>query len=120
MKNYYRVLGVPADANGNAIRHAFRTKARRFHPDSGAGASSERFREVMEAYETLSDPSRRRQYDRTLQSRKIKAEPLSPAPEPLQARFYAVPARQPASIFDFADEIFAEFDAYFDALWNRY
>jgi DnaJ-class molecular chaperone len=47
------------------IRTAFRTLARRYHPDAGSGSSAQRFREVVEAYETLSDPIQRRRYDET-------------------------------------------------------
>ncbi len=64
--NYYTVLGIARNAGEKEIRSAFRALARRYHPDAGAGASVEKFREVSEAYETLMDPERRRAYDRTL------------------------------------------------------
>jgi curved DNA-binding protein CbpA len=64
--NYYEVLGVPTDADEEAIRSAFRRLARRYHPDAGEGSSSDRFREITEAYETLMDPARRKDYDRSL------------------------------------------------------
>jgi curved DNA-binding protein CbpA len=53
--NCYSVLGVPSDADSETIRSAFRILARRYHPDSGSGSSAEKFRQIVEAYETLSD-----------------------------------------------------------------
>ena len=87
--NYYLILGVPRTASVAAIRTAFRGLVRRYHPDAGAGSSDERFREVVEAYETLGDPRRRREYDdslrRTGSPRWI--EPLIPRPsEPIFSR----------------------------------
>ena len=87
--NYYVLLGISQDADMDTIRSAFRTLARRYHPDAGEGSSAERFREILTAYETLNDPTRRWHYDRTLQKRRVPihpvVEPLSapPAPEPL-------------------------------------
>jgi curved DNA-binding protein CbpA len=64
--NYYFVLGVPSNADAEAIRHAFRNLARQYHPDAGSGSSPEKFRQVVEAYETLSDPVRRQAHDQAL------------------------------------------------------
>jgi DnaJ-class molecular chaperone len=83
--NYYVVLGIDEDADRETIRSAFRAMVRRFHPDAGAGASPEAFRRVVEAYETLNDPERRRVHDRALhrgagrspQIRERFVEPLS-------------------------------------------
>jgi molecular chaperone DnaJ len=64
-RDYYEVLGVPRDAPDPEIKRAFRALARELHPDvSGAPETDERFREVAEAYEVLSDPERRATYDR--------------------------------------------------------
>ena len=60
-KDYYEVLGVPRTAPEADIKKAFRKLARKHHPD--AGGSEERFKEVNQAYETLSDPEKRGQYD---------------------------------------------------------
>ncbi len=61
----YALLGVPQVATQEEIRRAYRTLARRFHPDSGTEeASVERFREIEEAYRILGDALRRRAYDR--------------------------------------------------------
>jgi curved DNA-binding protein CbpA len=79
--NYYVVLGIAQDADTDAVRSAFRALARRYHPDAGAGSSPDEFRRALEAYETLSDPDRRRLYDRALrgsQVRPIITEPIGP------------------------------------------
>jgi curved DNA-binding protein CbpA len=57
--NYYVVLGVTRNASHEAIRQAFRALARQYHPDTGTGSSVEKFRQIVDAYEMLSDPARR-------------------------------------------------------------
>ena len=59
--NYYDVLGVKKDASADDIKKAFRRLARKHHPD--AGGSEEKFKEINEAYEVLSDAEKRKQYD---------------------------------------------------------
>ncbi len=64
-RDYYEVLGVPSGATEEDIRAAFRKKALEFHPDRNKSPEAgDRFREVNEAYQVLSDAERRRQYDR--------------------------------------------------------
>jgi len=59
--NYYDVLGVKKDASADEIKKAFRKLARKHHPD--AGGEEEKFKEINEAYEVLSDKEKRSQYD---------------------------------------------------------
>src|SRR5215472_1809358 len=64
-KDYYKILGVSKDADAKAIRQAFRKLARQYHPDVNPGDKSaeDRFKEVNEANEVLSDPEKRKKYD---------------------------------------------------------
>jgi molecular chaperone DnaJ len=64
-RDYYELLGITRDATDADIKRAFRRKARELHPDvSAAPDAQERFREVAEAYEVLSNDETRRLYDR--------------------------------------------------------
>ena len=64
-QDLYDLLGVPRDADADTIKKAYRTLARRYHPDVNSDpASQERFKEVSRAYEVLSDPQKRAAYDR--------------------------------------------------------
>lgn len=93
-KNYYLILGVPIDAAPAAIRSAFRELAKRYHPDHGS-QQAETFRDISEAYDVLSDPGRRRSFDRELRQRRPAPPPPRPAtdPEPLVSRPMAVTGR---------------------------
>jgi curved DNA-binding protein len=63
--DYYEVLGVPRSADAAEIQQAFRTLARRYHPDVNRDpAAEERFKQINEAYSVLSDPGTRSRYDR--------------------------------------------------------
>lgn len=66
MKDYYRILSLPENASDQEIKLAYRRLAKRYHPDVNAGAkgAEERFKEIVEAYDTLSDPILRAAYDR--------------------------------------------------------
>ncbi len=64
-RDYYEILGVPRSASKEDIRRAFRQLARQYHPDvSDAPDAEERFKEINEAYQVLSDDERRAAYDR--------------------------------------------------------
>lgn len=132
LPNYYSILRIPADASAEEIRTAYRRMARQHQPD--AGGRSEDLQAVQQAYDVLSDPARRRQYDAEQASHVrravvverpippealIRSEPLIPA-EPLRpARI--LPSHSPGPLEEF-DRLFREFDEFFERLeeqfWN--
>jgi molecular chaperone DnaJ len=64
-KDYYKSLGVPKNASAVEIKKAYRKLARQYHPDANKGdsKSEEKFKEISEAYDVLSDSTRRKEYD---------------------------------------------------------
>ncbi|NDF09743.1 MAG: J domain-containing protein, partial [Proteobacteria bacterium] len=64
-KDYYKVLGVPRTASERDIKSAYRKLARQYHPDVNPGnaQAEERFKEIAEAHDVLSDPEKRRRFD---------------------------------------------------------
>ena len=75
-RDYYQILTLRRDATTPQIKAAFRKKAQRYHPDHNPGReawANKKLHGIIEAYETLGDPGRRRLYDRRL----AQAEELS-------------------------------------------
>lgn len=64
-KDYYETLGVARDATADTLKKAFRKLARTYHPDHAGSTpgAEDKFKEINEAYEVLSDPEKRRRYD---------------------------------------------------------
>ena len=122
-RNQYAALHVPEDADPAAIRHAYRTLVRRHHPDVGVGSSTQKFRDVTEAYDVLIDPQRRREHDidlaRSRAHSRVQAEPLSPeTPTQFPLRTAAVRFQHSAFGFDREMEsLFQMFDDIFERTW---
>ena len=65
-RDYYDILGIKRDASAETIKKAFRKLAKKYHPDSNAGnpQAEQMFKDVNEAYSILSDPEKKKLYDR--------------------------------------------------------
>ncbi len=102
--DYYEVLGVPRDADPDTIRRAYRKLARKYHPDLNSDSDAEeRFKELGEAYEVLSDAEKRERYDR-LGARWREAE--REAPEESFEDFFAHQGFGEGAHVEFGEDLF--------------
>lgn len=71
-KDYYNILGVTKEASFDTIKKAYRSLAKKYHPDKNPNdkLAEERFKDIQEAYSILSDPNRRANYDRMVEAEK--------------------------------------------------
>ncbi len=105
-RDYYEVLGVSRDATEKEIKSSYRKLARKHHPDLHPGeenVASEKFKQVNEAYEVLSDPEKRQKYDR-LGERWQDGEELNYESRPEGVRFHSATGQSGFS--DFFETIF--------------
>lgn len=123
--NFYAILGIPRDADYDVIRSAYRILARRYHPDRGAGSSSEKFRQINEAYETLIDPESRQLYDLSLpwaQPRlpvRVKHKVAQPGPFPQEDPGLFGKFSAPPSLFRSSPGFDEVLDRWFRSLHDR-
>ncbi len=128
-KNYYRILGVLPSATLDEIRSAYRSRAKKYHPDR-FGKDSAPFIDVQEAYDVLSDPAHRASYDgarrppeagdvarsrdelEIIRPRRAAAEPLKRNPRGID-----LGAISPLNSFR---SFSTSFDEVFDNLWNAF
>jgi DnaJ-class molecular chaperone len=120
-KSYFAVLGISPKATGDEIRSAYRRLVKEFHPDHYTG-SSERFRDIQEAYSVLGNSRRRREYEQSIRKVPIKT-PLRPSsypePEPL------IPEERPVDLGEVSpvrsfQSFTPSFDEVFDWLWRNF
>lgn len=80
MKDYYYFLGIPQNASAEDIKKAYRKLSLKYHPDKNENDDyfSDRFKEVREAYETLTDPQRKSIYDQNLGSQQRNVKSILP------------------------------------------
>ena len=120
-KSYFAILGISPRATADEIRSAYRRLAKEFHPDHYTG-SSERFRDIQEAYSVLGNNRRRRDYQQNI--RKVSPKkPLRPTtypePEPLIPEVGPVDIGEVSPVRSF-QAVTPSFDEIFDWLWSNY
>ena len=83
-RDYYEVLGVSKSSSADELKKAYRKLAMQYHPDRNANnpAATEKFKELSEAYEVLSDERRRRQYDQYGHDAFTRTRSSGPAGDP--------------------------------------
>ncbi|UCG12565.1 MAG: J domain-containing protein [Deltaproteobacteria bacterium] len=103
-RNYYVILGVSPTADQQKIQKAYRTVVKKFHPDAtGTRESAERFLEIKEAYETLTDEVRRKEYDEEF-ARRGSTLRITKVPEIVEKR---------TTLFDQMDDYFSLVDEFY-------
>ncbi len=123
VKDYYQILGINKTATPAEIRKAYRKLAAQYHPDRNPGnpAADEKFKEINEANEVLSDPEKRKKYDRFGQNWKQYQESSSSPQGDFNWQDFSrqTSGKQPFTDYDFSD-IFANRDSndFFEMLFG--
>lgn len=99
-KDYYEVLGISKKADAGEIKKAYRNLAKKYHPDTNKGnaAAEQKFKEITEAYNILSDPQKKKEYDQFGQS------PFESTDQSFNGQFY----RKTYSSSDDVNDIFGD------------
>jgi len=121
-RDYYRILGVAPTATGEEIKKNFRRLARQYHPDLNPGdkVAEEKFKQIGEAYEILSDVTRRAEYDQFSQywERNRTGRSRHPVKTPLKKRSPQA-AHTAANTTEVRFDQYADFNSFLDDLLNR-
>ncbi|OAT82281.1 DnaJ C-terminal domain-containing protein [Desulfotomaculum copahuensis] len=108
-QDYYETLGVGRNATEKEIKTAYRKLARKWHPDLHAGkdkeAAEEKFKQINEAYEVLSDPEKRAKYDR-LGANWQAGQDFRPPPDINGFEFHTATGAGPGGFSDFFETLF--------------
>ncbi len=112
VRNFYVILGVPREVSPRGIRIAYLELAKRHHPDRVGESGKGTFQEVQEAYETLSDPEKRRRYNSLLDESERQQRLCQWARTPV------VMVSEPISIVEQPETFLPSFDAFFER-WAR-
>jgi DnaJ-class molecular chaperone len=113
IRNYYIVLGIPRDATPRRIRDAYLKLAKERHPDRVGESGKQGFQDIQEAYETLSDPERRRRYNHHLDesvNREILRQPGEPE----------VLVSEPLTVLGQPESVRPSFDALYERLLRNF
>jgi len=117
-KDYYKILNLTKTADKEQIRKSYRTLAKKYHPDVSKEANAEdRFKEVKEAYEVLSDPAKRREYDNIGSAGFRGGDPFN-RPRSGGQSYTSGRHSNPSGFSDFFDTIFGA-DSPFDPVRQR-
>ncbi len=116
MKNYYIILGITPQTNPDGVRQAFRNKAKQYHPDKTGQEGTSFFQDITEAYEVLSDPEKRSEYNRRLREKEDRSASVN-RPRPAD-RSGPPPENLFSRSFHFGQSPFDR-DPFFDTLFSR-
>lgn len=114
-KTYYMILGVSSTESDSGIRAAYRDLAKRLHPDVAGEQATRTFQEVSEAYNVLSDPQRRREYNNKLNRAADHGAVISVRRSPPQPV-----VREPVALLGNRDSIRPSFEAMYDRFLRNF
>ncbi len=121
-KSYYAILGISSNATEDDIRSAYRRLAKEFHPDHYTGRR-DNFLEIQEAYAVLGNAERRREYERSVSRKQVRAPLRTPVfrqqPEPLIPETAPLDMGPISPVRSF-DSFTPSLDEIFDRLWRNY
>ncbi len=120
-KSYFAILEISSNATPDEVQSAYRRLAKAYHPDHYEGGS-EPFQQIQEAYSILGNPVKRKAYEKTLSTFRIRRTPdlwSAPEPEPLIPESGPVDMGEISPVRSF-DTFSPSFDEIFDWLWNNF